>query len=54
VRAVHTAGVAVIDLLAALPTWLQCLMALGVVAFLIVLVIPYLKRLGEDDKESKQ
>lgn len=35
------------DFFAALPTGLQCLAALAVLAFILVLVLPYLKRFGQ-------
>lgn len=43
---VDVAGETVIDLLASLPIWLQCLIAFGAATFGLVLALPYLRRLG--------
>jgi len=36
-----------IDDLAALPAWIQFILMLGIIVFALVLVLPYLKRLGK-------
>lgn len=36
-----------IDDLAALPAWIQFVVLLGIIVFALILILPYLKRLGK-------